>query len=41
LSSRVPWDGKNESGRPVASGVYFYQMKAPGITSNKRMMLVR
>jgi flagellar hook assembly protein FlgD len=37
----VPWDGRTDDGRRVANGVYFYQMKAPGFTSNKRMMLVR
>jgi hypothetical protein len=37
----VPWDGKNDGGRSVASGVYFYQMKAPGFSSSKRMMLVK
>jgi hypothetical protein len=37
----LPWDGKNEDGRQLPSGVYFYQMRAPGFESNKRMMLVR
>ena len=26
----VDWDGRNERGSGVASGVYFYQLDAPG-----------
>ena len=26
----VPWDGRNASGDPVASGVYFILVEAPG-----------
>jgi flagellar hook assembly protein FlgD len=37
----VGWDGRTDGGRKVSSGIYFYQMKAPGFTSHKRMMLVR
>jgi hypothetical protein len=38
---KTPWDGRDDDGRMLASGVYFYRMKAPGFTSNKRMMFVR
>ena len=34
------WDGKNEVGEPVASGVYFYTLKA-GDFSGTRKMLIR
>ncbi|MCG9129428.1 PD40 domain-containing protein [Candidatus Poribacteria bacterium] len=33
------WDGMNETGEPVASGVYFYTMKAGTITTTKRMVI--
>ena len=40
------WDGTDEGGRKVASGVYFYRMNATGVsgTSSRqimKMMLVR
>jgi hypothetical protein len=37
----IAWDGRDDQGRQVPNGVYFYQMKTPGFSSNKRMMLVR
>ena len=33
------WDGKNERGEPVASGVYFYTLSAEGITATRRMVI--
>jgi hypothetical protein len=36
----VFWDGLNSDGRPAASGVYFYRLKAGGRTIDKRMVLV-
>jgi len=24
----VPWDGRDEGGRPVAAGVYFYRLES-------------
>jgi flagellar hook assembly protein FlgD len=38
---KVPWDGRDDDGRKLASGVYFYQMKAPGFTSHRRMVMIR
>jgi hypothetical protein len=35
------WDGRNETGNPVASGVYLYQLEAPGFTRTKKMVMVR
>ncbi|MFQ6093321.1 MAG: FlgD immunoglobulin-like domain containing protein, partial [bacterium] len=38
----VTWDGKDVYGNDVASGIYFYQMKAGEIyTDTKRMLLVK
>jgi hypothetical protein len=36
----VYWDGRNDSERKVSSGVYFYQLKAPGIEESRRMILL-
>jgi flagellar hook assembly protein FlgD len=35
------WDGRNEAGGDVASGVYFYRIEAGDFSSVKRMTLVR
>jgi hypothetical protein len=38
---RVAWNGRNESGRAVGSGIYFMQMKAGGRTVTERFAVVR
>jgi len=37
----VIWNGKDENGKPVSSGVYFYQMKAGKFVSTKKMILMK
>lgn len=37
----VIWNGKNEQGRDVASGVYFYRIKADDFESIQKMTLLR
>jgi hypothetical protein len=37
----LSWDGKDESGKQMASGVYIYQMNAGSFQSAKKMVLVR
>ncbi len=37
----VVWDGTENNGRPVASGVYFYQIRAGNFVGAKRMILVK
>jgi hypothetical protein len=37
----VYWDGKNEFGEPVASGVYFYTLKTPNFSQTRRMVIIR
>ncbi len=38
---RTEWDGRDNSGREVVSGVYFYQLKTRGYLKTNKMMLVR
>ena len=35
------WDGKNEVGEPVASGVYFYTLTAGDFTATRKMLIMR
>ena len=37
----VIWDGKDEQGKEVTSGIYFYKMEAGDFTQSKRMVLVK
>jgi hypothetical protein len=37
----VEWDGTNDDGRPVESGIYFYVMRAGGYESQRRITLVK
>jgi len=38
---RVAWDGRDQQGNPMPSGVYFYQVKAKNFIAVKKMLLVR
>lgn len=38
---RVTWDGRDRSGRQVASGVYFYRLVAGDFVQTKKMVLLR
>jgi len=35
------WDGKNEAGERVASGIYFYGIKAGDLTATRKMTIIR
>jgi hypothetical protein len=38
---QVEWDGRDDLGRSLASGVYFYQLNAPGNSETRRMVLTK
>ena len=37
----VSWDGRDDDGRPVASGVYFYRLEASNYTKTRKMVLLK
>jgi flagellar hook assembly protein FlgD len=37
----VRWDGCDEAGREVSSGVYFYQLKAGKTVVSRKMILLK
>jgi hypothetical protein len=38
---QVVWDGKDENGEEVSSGVYFYKLKAENYVETKKMVLLK
>lgn len=38
---RAAWDGRNNWGHRVATGVYFYRMTAPGFSNTRKMVLLQ
>ena len=38
---RVEWDGKNDRGEQVASGIYFYRIEAGEFTKSKKMEILK
>jgi hypothetical protein len=35
------WDGRNDTGEPVANGIYFYQLSAGEFSQMKRMVIIK
>ena len=40
-SKAIYWDGKNGLGEPVASGIYFYTLKAEDFSATRRMVILK
>ncbi len=38
---QIVWDGRDEQGRPLPSGVYFYKLKAGGKERSRKAILIR
>ena len=37
----VRWNGRNDAGTPVSSGVYFYKLMTKNFTQTKKMVLLK
>lgn len=35
------WDGTDDAGTPVASGMYFYRLRVSNVTTSKKMLLLK
>jgi len=40
-SYTLTWDGSNDRGSAVASGIYFYKMETKGFSETKKMVMLR
>ena len=40
-SRAVYWDGRNQLGEPLASGLYFYTLTAGEFTATRRMLILK
>jgi M6 family metalloprotease-like protein len=38
---RFTWDGRDQSGRPVGSGVYLYRLESAGLSESRKMLLLK
>jgi flagellar hook assembly protein FlgD len=38
---RINWDGRNNQGKEVASGIYFCVLKSRGATDIRKMLLIK
>lgn len=38
---QVVWDGKDNNGKPVSSGIYFYRLRSGRYTSTRKMILMK
>jgi hypothetical protein len=39
--NEAAWDLRDDSGRAAAAGVYFYRLRAAGLTFSKRLVVIR
>jgi hypothetical protein len=40
-SMRLTWDGRDDGGRRVASGVYFFTLTSGGLSISRKAVLLR
>jgi flagellar hook assembly protein FlgD len=40
-TTAINWDGRNEAGSTVTSGVYFYRLTAGKFSASRKMLLLK
>ena len=40
-ANAIYWDGLNDTGEPVSSGIYFYHLQADDFTTTKKMIIIK
>lgn len=40
-SKAAHWDGSNEAGEPVASGIYFYSIQAGDFAATRKLIITK
>ena len=40
-STAAYWDGRNNMGEQVASGVYFYSLRTPDFSATRKMLILK
>lgn len=40
-SYEIIWDGNDNQGKPVSSGIYFYKLKREGFEKTKKMIMIK
>jgi flagellar hook assembly protein FlgD len=38
---QINWDGENDNGKPISSGIYLYKLEVNGFSEAKRMLLLK
>jgi uncharacterized membrane protein YjfL (UPF0719 family) len=38
---QINWDGKNDNGKPISSGIYLYKLEVNGFSEAKKMLLLK
>ncbi|MEW6684710.1 MAG: S8 family serine peptidase [Candidatus Edwardsbacteria bacterium] len=38
---KISWDGRDDTGKQVANGIYFYRLEAGGFSATRKMILLR
>jgi len=41
IDKAVYWDGRNDSGEQIASGIYFYSLEADGFYETRKMVMAK
>jgi flagellar hook assembly protein FlgD len=37
----IYWDGRNDTGEPVSSGIYFYHLQAGDFAATKKLIILK